>query len=445
MDRDEGDAAMCIPAEVDKYIQESVSHLLEPCSCQDYWEVKFAEAVDSQRQLQEQVYILLHRLEEANMRCTKSREEAALNAQALKRQISETQRLAAECKSLTLDCEALTQECARLERECNLYHNDREVFMEVADEAEERATQAEERADEANRRLEELLEELQNIRSCTAVVHPLPTENADEEDAAILRLKIADLESQLQKLQVEAETVRSCADIENNKAYDLLREENSRLEILLSESNQRYEETSVDLDRIRELCTKMENARDEMSVSNMITSAISAGVIRAVEQEREEAISTLNLQFKAILKRMQGEFRSSRERLLKKWNESEGGRERTKLAEKSMKSLLMEADALRREVAICRDNLDKSQEQIHLLSEENRELRLLLKVKCNSCLGYTASPFGSRGNSFMKSEKLQDELAGDVIMNLPPGAVGAARSPFTPLRMNYIHTKPLHA
>lgn len=73
MDRDEGDAAMCIPAEVDKYIQESVSHLLEPCSCQDYWEVKFAEAVDSQRQLQEQVYILLHRLEEANMRCTKSR------------------------------------------------------------------------------------------------------------------------------------------------------------------------------------------------------------------------------------------------------------------------------------------------------------------------------------------------------------------------------------
>lgn len=37
---------------------------------------------------------------------------------------------------------------------------------------------------------------------------------------------------------MEAETVRSCADIENNKAYDLLREENSRLEILLSESNQ---------------------------------------------------------------------------------------------------------------------------------------------------------------------------------------------------------------
>jgi hypothetical protein len=48
--------------------------------------------------------------------------------------------------------------------------------MEVADEAEERAAQAEERADEANRRMEELLQELENIRGCTSVVHPLPVE-----------------------------------------------------------------------------------------------------------------------------------------------------------------------------------------------------------------------------------------------------------------------------
>ena len=58
----------------------------------------------------------------------------------------------------------------------------------------------------------------------------------------------------------------------------------------------------------------MEDARDEMSVSNMVASAISAAAIKALELERDEAISSLNLQFKAILKRMQGEFRSSRER-----------------------------------------------------------------------------------------------------------------------------------
>lgn len=77
---------------------------------------------------------------------------------------------------------------------------------------------------------------------------------------------------------------------------------------------QRYEETLAELKRIQEACTAMEDARDEMSVFNMVSSAISAGVIKALEHERDEAIASLNLQFKAILKRMQGEFRSSRER-----------------------------------------------------------------------------------------------------------------------------------
>lgn len=38
-----------------------------------------------------------------------------------------------------------------------------------------------------------------------------------------------------------------------------------------------------------------------------------------------------------------------------------------KVAEKGMKSLLMEADALRQEVAICKSNLDRAQEQVLLL------------------------------------------------------------------------------
>lgn len=199
MDRYDGDGATTMPADIEKYVQETVCNVLEPCSCQDHWEIKFAEAVDSQRQLQEQVYVLLRRLEEADLKCAKSREEASLNAQALRRQVAETQRLAAECKSLTLDCESLTQECTRLENECNLYHNDREVFMEVADEAEERAAQAEEKAAEANRKLEELLQELESIRGCTAAVHPLPAESFDEEDVPALKLKLADLESKLQR------------------------------------------------------------------------------------------------------------------------------------------------------------------------------------------------------------------------------------------------------
>ncbi|KAG0630175.1 hypothetical protein M758_1G159600 [Ceratodon purpureus] len=434
MDRYDEDAALALPAEVDDLLQQTVGRMLEPCSCQDHWEVKFAEAVDSQRQLQEQVYVLLRRLEEADLRCSKSREEASLNAQALKRQVAETQRLAAECKSLTLDCEALTQECTRLENECNLYHNDREVFMEVADEAEERAAEAEDRADEANRRMEELLQELENIRGCTSVVHPLPLEDSDDEDVPALKLKLAEMESKLQRLHEEADAARSCVDVENKKARELMKEQNLQLEIMLSEANQRYEDTSAELKRIQEVCSAMEDARDEMSVSNMVSSAISAGVVKALEQERDEAISSLNLQFKAILKRMQGEFRSSRERLLKKWTEGEVGRERMKVAEKGMKSLLMEADALRHEVAICKSSLDRAQEQIHLLSEENKELRLLLKIKCNSCLGYSNSAFVSRGNK-LTIGKLQNELAGDGDENLP---LGAARRSLTPLRISAV-------
>ena len=73
MDRYDEDAAMALPSEVDKYVQETVGRMLEPCSCHDHWELKFAEAVDSQRQLQEQVYVLLRRVEEAECRCAKSR------------------------------------------------------------------------------------------------------------------------------------------------------------------------------------------------------------------------------------------------------------------------------------------------------------------------------------------------------------------------------------
>jgi hypothetical protein len=73
MDRYDEDAAMALPAELDQYVQETVGRMLERCSCRDHWEVKFAEAVDSQRQFQEQVYVLLRRLEEADLRCTKSR------------------------------------------------------------------------------------------------------------------------------------------------------------------------------------------------------------------------------------------------------------------------------------------------------------------------------------------------------------------------------------
>ncbi|XP_024392129.1 uncharacterized protein [Physcomitrium patens] len=387
MGRYDEDTVMSMSAELDNVMLEIVCHMMEPCPCEDFWKAKFEEAVDSQRQLQEHVHVLLRRLEEADFRCLKAREEAALNSQALKKQVAETQRLAAECKSLTLDCESLTQECSRLENECHLYHNDREVFMEAADEAEERAAQAEESADVANRRVEELLQELESCRDYTSAVFPSSTQNVIMQNVPALRKRVTELEIQFHKLQDEA--VRSCLDVDTKEGHDLLKEQNSHL----SEVIQWYEVTKAELKRLQGAFSTMEKARDEMIVSNMVSSAISAGVVKALEQDRDEAVSSLNLQFKAILKRMQGEFRSSRERLLKKWTEGEGGRDRMKAAEKGLRSLLMEVDALRQEIVIYKGNLEKAQDKIHMLAEENEALRLLLKVKCNSCLEYRGVRF----------------------------------------------------
>ncbi len=88
-------------------------------------------------------------------------EEACLNAQALKRQVAESQKLAEQCK-------ILSQECARLENECALYNNDREVFQEAADEAEDRAALAEQRAILAEQRVHALLLELESLKQSSA-------------------------------------------------------------------------------------------------------------------------------------------------------------------------------------------------------------------------------------------------------------------------------------
>lgn len=52
-----------------------------------------------------------------------------------------------------------------------------------------------------------------------------------------------------------------------------------------------------------------------------------------------------------------------------------------KVYEKGMKSLLMEADALRQEVAICKSNLEKAQEQVLLLYSFPLDYRHALHTK----------------------------------------------------------------
>lgn len=73
MGRYDEDTVMSMSAELDNVMLEIVCHMMEPCPCEDFWKAKFEEAVDSQRQLQEHVHVLLRRLEEADFRCLKAR------------------------------------------------------------------------------------------------------------------------------------------------------------------------------------------------------------------------------------------------------------------------------------------------------------------------------------------------------------------------------------
>lgn len=73
MVRNRAAGGLSLPAELDTYVQDSILHMLEPCSCQEHLQPKLAEAEDSQRQMQLHVHKLLRRLEETEVKCAKSR------------------------------------------------------------------------------------------------------------------------------------------------------------------------------------------------------------------------------------------------------------------------------------------------------------------------------------------------------------------------------------
>eukprot|EP00249_Psilotum_nudum_P005299 c18747_g1_i1 orf=1-1206(+) len=96
---------------------------------------------NSLRDLHRQLEELQHKCHSLEYKYVKAKEEASLNAVALKRRFGEF--------------EALREKCEQLSRECELYHRDIEVFTEAAEDAEERRAEAERRATEAEKRATE--------------------------------------------------------------------------------------------------------------------------------------------------------------------------------------------------------------------------------------------------------------------------------------------------
>ncbi|CAM6010163.1 unnamed protein product [Sphagnum balticum] len=426
MDGDTGSGTFALPLELDTYVQKSIAHLLEPCACRQHLDSKLSESEDHRRQLQLQVHELHSRLEEADCKCAKAKQEACLNAQALKRQIADWQKLADHCKAVTQECALLTQECARLESECNLYYNDREVFMQAADEAEERAAAAQERAAAAETRIQELITELESHEHYETPRDSFEKpKTCDGEDAVALQLKLTQMEEDMQSMQKELENVKAGAKAEVDAAYRQLDEHSSKMHALLTSANQRYEESLAELRTVQEAYTRIEAThRDEQTVHLMVMSAINYGVCKALEDEKRKTIESLKLRFQAVVKRLKGEMRADRERM--------------KVAEKGMKALLVEAQSLRQEMAVCTNNLNKAENEVQLLADENKELWLLLRGRHPSCSSSpTESPLYTKANKGMTRSKSQGKLQDKCE---PRGqdsiAATAARRPLTPLRSN---------
>lgn len=181
---------MVLSSAVEQYIQQTISHSLGLAVPPGFLVEKLSQVEESKRSVEAHVLTLQHRLLDLEHRLAKSKEEASMNALALRRHVSENQNLEGQLKQVS-------QRCAWLEEECSLYFNDREVFMGVAEEAEDRAFKAEERCAEAERKVAQLLIEIDNLKK-------IQMEHTHwKEEINRLGCKVLQLETVNSNLQVE--------------------------------------------------------------------------------------------------------------------------------------------------------------------------------------------------------------------------------------------------
>uniref|UniRef100_A0A7N0UM63 Uncharacterized protein n=1 Tax=Kalanchoe fedtschenkoi TaxID=63787 RepID=A0A7N0UM63_KALFE len=166
---------MDVPQEVDEYIQQSMHHAVGLPVGVRTLELKLRASEEAQMRCREQYLKLGIRLKEMDEVIERTRAEASLNAQALKKFVEENRRLAGECKNLA-------SQCAQWEKECSLYDRDREALMEFGNEADERAKEAESRAIELEEELGRVLKELHDFKARESAEGVLSTEDPLEEE-----------------------------------------------------------------------------------------------------------------------------------------------------------------------------------------------------------------------------------------------------------------------
>lgn len=354
-----------LPVELEQYLREAIYHMVGFCSTEEKMQQKSAEVKEEHKQLQAHISELQQKMRELEFKCGKSKEEAALNAQALRRQV-------AECQKLREHCSRLRQECTRLENECQLYQNDREVFMEAADEAEERAAEADERASEADARVNAVLAEIERLKRQVAQGNPKGELGTDS--SAGPRLELKQLEAENARLQKELNTLKAETQLELGSAQEQiakLGKERVELVALVSSANERYREFLRELRAAHDGSTVLKEVG--LGVNGIVTLAATSGVCKAMEQENRAAASDC----KSLLRSMKKELLRSKGRL--------------SAAEEKIQALLHDLEEVKEEAAISKERFSTAQADIQRLKDENRVLKLILSAR-------TEAPSKPNGN-----------------------------------------------
>ncbi|KAL9234294.1 hypothetical protein vseg_009179 [Gypsophila vaccaria] len=166
---------MEIDQQLDDFIKNSVDHIVGLDVPSQFLHLKVHSLKEANRRLRDQYLSLQSKFQEKDSSLLLAREEANMNAQAIKKFVEENQKLASECKYLV-------DQCNNWEQECSLYDHDREALMEFGNEADQRAKEAESRVDELEVELNTVTDQLMHYKhlcetfSVDSSVDGLPSE-----------------------------------------------------------------------------------------------------------------------------------------------------------------------------------------------------------------------------------------------------------------------------
>ncbi|XP_065848716.1 uncharacterized protein [Euphorbia lathyris] len=197
---------MDLPKEIEVYIKETIDDSLGLPVSANTLQLKLRATEDAHRRLNDEYLSLLDKSRDRDKLMDRTKAESTMNALALKKFVSENQRLVKKCASLA-------SQCKKWEKECALYERDREALMDFGNEADERAKEAEFKVCQLEDVLERLSEELHSVKHESEIQGAGSSSKTKDIEYRIL-------ESILITLVSEEETELGRAFLESNRGFE---------------------------------------------------------------------------------------------------------------------------------------------------------------------------------------------------------------------------------